>query len=231
MRILALSLFLCLCARHVLGFAVPAPAADTKFPGVLEELKESSSSKFAIGPDELILRAKDVVTTRGVGLKDNGECLSENFVFRAAFVETPRNEFFAALKSFKLEDSFDIKQQWFGWNVDPTQPNRVWVMKRQSAIHKAPFMGAKPSNKTLVLPPQVYHLDFDESGKVTEFGFYTADRAQGNTGGLGGAFGYFYGVGRPLPFPEGKPYKMSLRRRLFTKFVNFIGMFSKNKKE
>ena len=34
---------------------------------------------------------------------------------------------------------------------------------------------------------------------ATTIGFYTVDRRQGNTGGLGGAFGYFYGTGNPLP--------------------------------
>ena len=29
------------------------------------------------------------------------------------------------------------------------------------------------------------------------------------TGGLGGAFGYFYGVGNPLPIPECQPYRKS----------------------
>lgn len=94
------------------------------------------------------------------------------------------------------------------------QPNRVWVMNRVEATHVDTFAGVKPTGKQLVLPPQQFHMDFDESGKVTEFGFYTVDRAQGNTGGLGGAFAYFYGVGRPLPFPEAKPYKKSFRRRL-----------------
>ena len=37
------------------------------------------------------------------------------------------------------------------------------------------------------------------------------DRRQGNTGGLGGAFGYFYGTGNPLPIPECQPYKKSKR--------------------
>ena len=64
-------------------------------------------------------------------------------------------------------------------------------------------MGAQPENTideaVLTLPPQLLHLDFNNDGKVTEFGFYTVDRRQGNTGGLGGAFGFFYGVGRPLP--------------------------------
>jgi hypothetical protein len=125
----------------------------------------------------------------------------------------------------------DIKQQFFGWMVDPLQTNRVWFFNRQEAKHVADFMGAKPTNKTLVLPPQCNHLDFTTDGKVSEFGFYVVDRAQGNTGGLGGAFGFFYGVGRPLPFPEGKPYKMSLRRRLFSVVAGFLSIISKKKSE
>jgi hypothetical protein len=62
-------------------------------------------------------------------------------------------------------------------------------------------------------------VDFDANEQITEFGFYTVDRRHGNTGGLGGAFGYFYGVGKPLPIPECRPYKPSLQFR----FLNFVG--------
>lgn len=50
-------------------------------------------------------------------------------------------------------------------------------------------------------------------------GFYVVDRRQGNTGGLGGAFGYFYGTGNPLPIPECQPYQKSKRFRL----LNLVG--------
>jgi hypothetical protein len=136
-------------------------------------------------------------------------------------VEVDKAGFIAALGSFNLADSFDIKQQFFGWTVDPLQPNRVWVFNRQEAVHTNVFFGVKPTGKQLVLPPQAFHVDFTEAGKVKEFGFYTVDRAQGNTGGLGGAFAYFYGAGRPLPFPEGKPYKMSWQRRIIELLAKF----------
>ena len=38
---------------------------------------------------------------------------------------------------------------------------------------------------------------------------YVLDRRIGNTGGLGGAFGYFCGVDQGLPIPECKPFKRS----------------------
>ena len=80
-------------------------------------------------------------------------------------------------------------------------------------------MGAAPTGKEIMYPPQVHHLDFNDDGLVREYGFYTADRRQGNTGGLGGAFGFMWAVGKPFPAPEWKPYKRSWQFRL----VNFLG--------
>ena len=78
----------------------------------------------------------------------------------------------------------------------------------------------EPSGKELQLPPQSFSMIFDEQGLVRELTVgYVVDRRVGNTGGLGGAFGFFYGVGKPLPFPECQPYKRSKRFRL----LNFVG--------
>jgi len=178
-----------------------------------EELLARSS--FPIKGDRLIALAKESVFLKGLGLNDGGACLAEDFTFRGSHVESKKEEFLKALESFNLGEFFVIKQQYFGWIVDPIQPNRVWFMNRQEAVHMKDFFGAKASGKKLVLPPESLHVDFNEQGQVREFGFYTVDRFQGNTGGLGGAFGYFYGVGKPLPFPEGHPYQMSKRRRIF----------------
>jgi len=84
-------------------------------------------------------------------------------------------------------------------------------------------MGAEPTGNKLILPPQAFHIDFNEEGNMKELGFYTVDRRHGNTGGLGGAFGYFYGVGKPLPIPECQPYKRSKRFRM----LNFMGKLGK----
>jgi hypothetical protein len=96
-------------------------------------------------------------------------------------------------------------------------------------------MGAQPEKTkddgVLSLPPQLLHMDFNEEGLVKEFGFYTVDRRQGNTGGLGGAFGYFYGVGRPLPIRECQPYKPSFRFRMLGLVGKIAKMFAKKKEE
>lgn len=182
-----------------------------------------SSSTFPIKPNDLITRAKEVLSSQiSLGTKDNGQCLAPNFTFRAAFVEVNREGYLNALGSFKLEDGFDIQPNYFGFVVDPMQTNRVWFYGRSVARHVGNFAGVEATQKELILPPQSFHLDFDENGLITEVGFYTVDRAQGNTGGLGGAFAYFYGVGKPLPFPEAKPWKPSFRYKMLTKFGNLL---------
>lgn len=198
--------------------------------GDVDGTKLLSQSTFPIKPDSLIALAKEAIFEKRIGTADNGVCLADDFMFRAAFVEVNKEKYLQALESFDLSASFDIKQNFFGWTVDPTQPNRVWFIGRSQATHTGDFFGAKPTGNLLVFPPESLHLDFNQDGKIQEFGFYTIDRAQGNTGGLGGAFGYFYGVGKPLPFPEGKPYKMSLKRRFFEMIGPLLTKLSKKQK-
>lgn len=197
--------------------------------------KESNSPHSS---KDLINRAKELLNPDVLlGQKDDGVCLADDFEFVAAVVgPIGKDEYLGALANFKLEDSFDIEPNFFGFSVDPIQRNRVWFFNRQTATHKAAFLGAEPKTEgkegenSLVLPPQCYHIDLDDDLKMTEFGFYTVDRRQGNTGGLGGAFAYMYGVGRPLPIPECQPYKRSFRFRLLS-FVGGLAEKLKKKKE
>lgn len=187
----------------------------------VNEAELLEASDFAIPADKLLERAREVLSpTVSLGIKDGGECLADDFEFVAAVVgPIGRKEYLNALGTFKLEDSFDIEANNFGFSVDPMQPNRVWFFNRVKGIHKGTFMGAEPTGKEIVYPPQIHHIDFNEDGKIKEYGFYTADRRQGNTGGLGGAFGFMYGVGKPLPIPECQPFKRSFRFRM----LNFVG--------
>ena len=200
---------------------------------VIDEAQAFSKSTFPIAPDDLIARAKEVVGPDiGIGTKDGGECLAEDFQFCAAVVgPIGRTEFLNALGTFKLEDSFEIQQNLFGFTVDPMQPNRVWFFDRQTAKHVNTFNGVEATGKQLEMPPQLYHVDFKEDGKVKEFGFYTVDRRQGNTGGLGGAFGYFYGIGKPLPFREAQPFKPSFRYRMLMKLGALAKRLQKKNKD
>ena len=205
---------------------------DTGFVNEKELLEKST---FPISEEKLLERAKELLSPQvGLGTKDGGKCLADDFEFCAAVVgPIGKEEYLNALGTFKLEESFDIHPNHYGMFVDPLQPNRVWFFNRVTGKHVGKFMGAEPTGKEIIYPPQVHHMDFNEDGKLKEYGFYTADRRQGNTGGLGGAFGFMYGVGKPLPIPECHPYKKSFRFRM----LNFVGGFlqklqkKKNKEE
>lgn len=211
----------------------PSKEASVRYfgPDFLDEAKLYADSTFPIKPDDLILRAKEVLAADcAIGQKDDGKCLAEDFSFQAQVIgPIGKEEYLGALESFNLEECFDTKANFFGFNVDPMQTNRVWFMNRVEAKHVGTFMGAEPTGKEIVYPPQSFHLDFNEQGKVTEIGFYTIDRYQGNTGGLGGAFGFMYGVGKPLPIPECQPYKRSKRFRLLVAIGELGKRFKKNK--
>ena len=230
----AAALIAALTSTAVSAFSAPASEPITSFPGEVDTTAAFATSTFPISPPDLISRAKQVLSPEiGIGTKDSGACLAPDFEFVAAVVgPIGREEYLDALGGFKLEESFDIEQNTFGFTVDPLQPNRVWWYGRQISTQIAPFMGVEPSSSSedenavateLTLPPQSFHMDFTEEGLVKEFGFYTVDRRQGNTGGLGGAFGYFYGVGKPLPIRECQPYKPSFRFRM----LGLIGKIGK----
>jgi hypothetical protein len=202
----------------------PAPEVDVE--------AAYAASSFPIAPNDLIILAKEIMGPDiKIGMEDDGACLADDFVFCAAVVgPLPKKDYMGALATFKLEDSFDINPNFFGWNVDPMQTNRVWFTGRSVSKHIGTFAGVEATGKDLIMPPQQFHLDFNEEGLVKEIGFYTVDRKQGNTGGLGGAFGYFYGVGKPLPIPEAKPFKPSFRFK-FIMLLGEIGKKFQKKKE
>jgi len=184
-------------------------------------------STFPISPEKIVGLAREIVSPEiAFGTKDGGACLADDFEFCAAVVgPIGREEYLGALGNFKLEESFDIAQNFYGFYCDPLQTNRAWFFSRTQAKHVGKFAGKEATGKELVLPPQCFHLDFNESGQLKEVGFYTVDRRQGNTGGLGGVFGYFYGIGKPLPFPECQPFSPSYRfwaLQLLGKFGNYM---------
>ena len=57
----------------------------------------------------------------------------------------------------------------------------------------------QPTGKKFISPPQMSSCKFNATGQVTHLtAGYILDRAEGNTGGLGGVFGILYAIGKPL---------------------------------
>jgi hypothetical protein len=213
----------------------------------VDEEKMLAASTFPIKPDELINRAKEIIRAQR-GIQDGSfdeNLLAPDFRFCAPFVGgatpkspedampgLPKDQYLAALRSFDLLTAFpDMNNNYHAFRVDPFEPNRVWFQTRAVATHTGKLMGKPATGKKLVLPPQAFSLTFNEAGQVTLFNVgYVIDRTIGNTGGLGGAFGFFWGTGNPLPFPECKPYKPSLQMRSISLVQKLLNLLSGKRK-
>ena len=105
---------------------VPAPtrkldvATSTLIPGEIDITQAFAKSTFPIAPDALISRTKEVLSPLiELGTKDGGKCLADDFEFVAAVVgPIPKEDYLKALGGFKLTESFDIEQNYFGFVVD-----------------------------------------------------------------------------------------------------------------
>jgi len=191
----------------------------------VDEKAMLKQSKFPIKPDALIARTKEVLLAfKDIDNPSMEELFSDDFVMCAPFVGgatnatpddpkpgLPKKNMLGALRGFKLLDAFpDMNNNYHAFRVDPFEPNRVWYQTRAFGTHTGTLMGKEATGRRLELPPQAYSMTFNEAGQVTFFNIgYVIDRTIGNTGGLGGAFGFFYGTGHPLPIPECHPYKPS----------------------
>jgi hypothetical protein len=197
---------------------------------LLIETAMIQKQKFPILPENLIAKAKDALR------KDSGvlepSLWADDFEFCAPFVgPLSKEKFLEAAEGFGIYDSFpDFDNRYFGFTVDPLEPGRVWFFVRLKATNTGGLFGKAANNKTVELPPQVYSFKFNEQGLIRELTVgYSIDRRQGDTDGVGGMFGLFYGVGQGLPFPEAKPHKLSFRFSLFNKIGALVTELTKKK--
>eukprot|EP00600_Ochromonadales_sp_CCMP1393_P000546 CAMPEP_0174984142 /NCGR_PEP_ID=MMETSP0004_2-20121128/17555_1 /TAXON_ID=420556 /ORGANISM="Ochromonas sp., Strain CCMP1393" /LENGTH=225 /DNA_ID=CAMNT_0016236513 /DNA_START=108 /DNA_END=785 /DNA_ORIENTATION=- len=194
----------------------------------IDEEEMLMRSTFPIRPDALVKLAQDVLRS-GVGVNDP-DVLADNFEFCAPVVgPLKKEEYLGALKNFQILDAFpDMENNFHFVRVDPFEPNRVWWHTRAVATHTGPLLGKEPSNKTVYLPPQANSFVFNDEGKVEQVTIgYVLDRRIGNSGGLGGFFGYLYAVGQAFPFPECQPYEKSFRYKIFGWIGSLASRFQK----
>jgi len=196
-----------------------------------------SRSDFPIQPADLVERCKTVIRHNFGAEKP--ELLSGDFQFIFPVVgPLPKAEFLEAFSSFKIEEALTGSNNYFGFNVDPMEPNRVWYFSRGLLTHSGVLqfgaMKMKPSGTSVIATPQVQSMSFNGEGECYKLtGGYSVDRTVGNAGGLGGVFGLIHAIGGSLPFPEGKPWKPSLRWEAFSYHFPSIGNIWKkeNKKD
>ena len=201
--------------------AKAAPAAEggstAGFNEYPDEAALIAAAGFPVAPETLIATAKEFLDSNN-GI-DKRELFAADFQFAGPVVGPIDEDTFAkAFSSFKITDAFpDAKVQNYHFRVDPFEPNRVCFTTKFKGTNTGKFAGTIPATGIVVdSPPQTCTLVFNEEGKVKKFTIgYVMDRDQGNTGGLGGAYGLLYAIGKPLPFPEAQPWKMSKRYKLF----------------
>ena len=157
------------------------------------------------------------------------------------------DRFAETMREVAVDDAFDVAPQTFGFAIDPLEPGRVWFLSRPRSAFVRPLKAGgpllppiPPTGEVVRSPPQVASLKFaprcgeedDDGGgggggqrppllppvRAVEFTYgYVCDRRQGDTCGLGGAFGIMYAAGRPFPFPEGRPWRSSWQQTLFNR--------------
>lgn len=192
-------------------------------PMFIDEAALLSAQDFPLSETELIAKAKEFLYF-GQGV-EKPTLLAEDFVFMGPFVGgskgLPREDYLRAVGGFNLKEAFpDIEPRFMHFRADPLDAGRVWFTSQAGGTHLGDFLGNKATGKRFETPPQACSLKFDADGKAIKYTIgHVMERSIGNTGGLGGVFGPAYAIGKPLPFPEAKPWKPSKRYRL----INFIG--------
>lgn len=182
---------------------------------------EAEAPQFPFKKTELIAKAKALISSRFGTDEGKNDLLAEDFEFRFPIVELGKAEFIDAFGSFKVDLAFpDMSTQYYGFRMDPNIPGRLWFDTIGHGTHTGPMGGPfsyiKPTGKTISLPPQTLSFTFNEQGQLKKFtGGYVVDRRMGNTGGLGGLFGIMHAIGKTLPFPEAKPFRLSWRFQFF----------------
>lgn len=183
---------------------------------------ESNQKDNVLSPEKAINIAKRfLLSSQGIG--GDANLLSDSFVFGGPVVgPLGKSQFVDATSQVDFQAGFpDWKSQFYNFQVDVFDPERVWYMAKGEGTNTGPFPTPEleATYKTVINPPQICSLTIDsKTGLIKKYTIgYVADRNIGNTGGLGGLYGIMYAIGRPLPFPEAMPWKPSLPYLLFQK--------------
>ena len=92
--------------------------------------------------EALIAKAQNFLTPEVLFGSKNPDVLSEDFRFIFPVVgPLSKAEFCKAFGSFQTEKAFplddgDSSSNYFGFNIDPIEPNRVWFFSRARFVHK-----------------------------------------------------------------------------------------------
>jgi len=195
--------------------------------GILDEKETLKNSNFPLDPEKVISLTKNLLSPEAEFGSKKPELLADDFKFIFPIVgPLTKTEFCTIFGGFKLRDAFaDMRRNYFGFTVDPLEPNRVWFFARSQMTHTGVLKFGKnvyePTGKEVINTPQVLSMSFDHDGRCYKFtGGYSIDKTIGNCGGLGGVLGIIHSVSPgSIPMPEAKPWKPSLEWEAFAKHI------------
>uniref|UniRef100_A0A7S2NW89 Uncharacterized protein n=1 Tax=Leptocylindrus danicus TaxID=163516 RepID=A0A7S2NW89_9STRA len=192
----------------------PPSTVVTRFFGRTVRQVEEPEGFLAPFPETVMIQL-----AKGVIAADNGasdpDLLAPTFTFCGPIVgPLDKETFVKAFGNFKLKDAFpDLESGFTNFRVDPYDPYRVWVDAKGSGTNTGSFIGKEPTGIRYEGPPEAASFTFDDDGFCTRLtAGAVMDPTQGNTGGLGGAFGIAYAVGLPFPEWAARPFPQILTR-------------------
>lgn len=179
-------------------------------------------------PPETLINIAKRFLLKSNGIGGDAQYLSDSFIFEGPVVGPfGKEQFLDAISQVDFDLGFpDWKGEFYNFQVDVFEPERVWYLAKGEGTNTGPFptKDLPATYKKVVNPPQICSLTIDsKTGLIKKYTIgYVADRKIGNTGGLGGLYGIMYAIGRPLPFPEANPWKPSLPYAVFQKIGNLV---------
>lgn len=191
------------------------------FGGTDEKTVESSAETSAsngvldvfssMNSKALIEKTKDIVDNKsGFYSPIDPDVYAEDFVFRGPYVgPLNKKDYIGTMNAFAIYESLpDIKANSWGYSIDPKDPKRVWFMCRNTGTFNGkPLLpdlaNVQPNGAKLEGPPETFSVIYDDEGKLKYLSVgYVADRFDGNTDGLGAAFGIFKIINLYVPGPS-----------------------------
>ncbi|CAK0897132.1 unnamed protein product [Prorocentrum cordatum] len=181
----------------------PRPSEELLRSGYAGSVARPASSQGVLASVDTIARAKEWVAADGFYHPVRPELMSEDFVWEGPVVG-PLNkvDLIGTVGTFKVYEAFpDLKQECFGWGVDPRNELKAWCFMRVQGTHTADLnAGAKipATSKELRQNVQAISVTLNSEGQVERYtGGYVVDNRpeEGNTGGLGGFFGVLEAIG------------------------------------
>jgi hypothetical protein len=165
-----------------------------------------SSLPFTGTPDQLLVKAREVIASDLAILPDYHDTLDENFMWIGPYSygkPLGKQDYIAAGQFFDLRSTFpDLDYRAYDYRVSPEDPYTVRVTCRVVGTMRGDLRlrseTLPPNGKRMFCPPEAISMKFDpRTGKLTKLcSGFTMDRLVGNTKGLCGVMAAAVVAGR-----------------------------------